>query len=279
MREMIYSAQGINDLLSTIEYSPNKALGQNFLIDQHAVDAILCAACIDGRSVLEIGSGLGALTFPLNDRAKHVTTVDIDERLVSLLKTNISDFTCRDTLCVVCRDFLKLDMGDIYSGINDFAVVANLPYYITTPICMKLLAEADRIGSMTLMMQAEAAMRFFAQPSDTQYGPLTIAAQYMFTTKRVLKLSPQSYYPQPDVDSVVLHMERREFESDTAFKLRKILGPCFSMRRKTLVNNLMTAGYDRNTVENALNEIGLNVKIRAEAMSLDDFLRLIDALQ
>lgn len=277
MRDSIYSGDGIRLLLEEAGYAPNKALGQNFLIDKNAVERIIDVSGAEDKNVLEIGPGLGSLTFRLNDIAKTVTAVDVDAHMTDILKAHMDDFSHPDTLNIVCADFLKPEISDIVPH-DDIVAVANLPYYITTPACMKLIRAAVNVRSMTLMMQDEAAHRFFAKPSDKQYGPLTVLARYAFDTVKVFDLSPASYYPQPEVDSVVLHMERRDFDPGTLKKLDTVLKQSFLMRRKTLTNNLLAAGYKKESILNALEHANLHQSVRAEALELADYLKIIDVL-
>ncbi|MBQ9832440.1 MAG: ribosomal RNA small subunit methyltransferase A [Clostridia bacterium] len=254
------------ELLKKYDITPNKALGQNFLSNQAALNKIIEEACIDGKNVLEIGPGLGALTRELVLRAKAVTAVEIDAKMVKVL----SDI---EGLNLIHQDFLKTDVSEVFGGEN-FIVAANLPYYVTTPICMKLLDDSDRIESMTLMLQKEAAQRFFAPVGSKKYGPMTILANRSYNITRVLELSPSDYFPMPDVDSWVIHLEKKQgVQSMPQFS--KLLDRAFLMRRKTLVNNLMSGGILRSEAEELVQSAGLPLSVRAEAVTIEQFEKLV----
>ena len=266
------SAAETKKLLQEFGLTPNKALGQNFLCDDAAVSTILDAAEIDGENVLEIGPGLGALTLPLSRRAKNLVSVEIDAAMYRVLSQRLKD--AQNTL-LLHGDFLKFDfqmlpVAFLHEG---FHVAANLPYYVTSPICMALLSGGYPIRSMTLMLQKEAAERFFAAPSSRVYGPLSVLSQYGYTIKKVLSLSPSSYYPEPEVDSVVIRLVKKE---DAPFfnALPPLLHAAFAMRRKTLFNNLKPLFESREALYEALQACGIDAGARAEALSPADFARL-----
>jgi len=260
-------------LLNEFGLTPNKALGQNFLSDESAISSILDAADIDEKCVFEIGPGLGALTVPLVKRVKKLAAVEIDASLYDVLKTRLKDAT---NVLLIHRDFLKLDLSKLcmdFFGGEGFCVVANLPYYATTPICMTLLSGGYPIESMTLMLQKEAAERFFTPPETKIYGPLTVLAQFGFTAKKVLSLSPAAYYPVPEVDSVVIHLVKK---ANTPFlkALPPLLNTAFSMRRKTIFNNLKPLFGSREALVDALDACGIDPVMRAEAIEPEAFARL-----
>ncbi len=266
------SAAETKKLLQEFGLTPNKALGQNFLCDDAAVSTILDAAEIDGENVLEIGPGLGALTLPLSRRAKNLVSVEIDAAMYCVLSQRLKD--AQNTL-LLHGDFLKFDFQMLPEAFSreGFHVAANLPYYVTSPICMALLSGGYPIRSMTLMLQKEAAERFFAAPSSRVYGPLSVLSQYGYTIKKVLSLSPSSYYPEPEVDSVVIRLVKKE---DAPFfnALPPLLHAAFAMRRKTLFNNLKPLFESREALYEALQACGIDAGARAEALSPADFARL-----
>lgn len=267
------SRQELIALLHEKGLTPNKALGQNFLSDQSAVLAIVDAAEIDGKPVLEIGPGLGALTGSLLARASRVAAVEIDRRMAEILSERYGG-----ELLLYREDFLKSDLASIRDALGgkSFCVAGNLPYYITTPICMKLLENASYVESMTLMVQEEAAGRFFAKPGDRVYGPLAVLSQAFFDAESVMRLSPESYYPQPDVYSRVIRLARNEQPFLPGLPL--LLRDAFRMRRKTLINNLKASYPDTPAVQSSLRECALSLDVRAEALSASDYIKLYQAL-
>ncbi len=261
------------ELLHQFGLTPNKALGQNFLCDKSAISCILDAADIDEKCVLEIGPGLGALTVPLIGRAKKLAAVEIDFALYNVLQTRLTD---ANNVLLIHRDFLKFDVNELYTNFfesGSFCVVANLPYYVTSPICMALLSGDYPIESMTLMLQKEAAERFFTPPETKIYGPMTVLAQFGYTIKKVLSLSPAAYYPAPEVDSVVIRLVKK---TDTPFikTLPTLLTVAFSMRRKTIFNNLKPLFQTREALSDTLDACGINPNARAESLPPDIFAKL-----
>lgn len=270
------SAQEIKNLLAQFGLTPNKALGQNFLCDGAAARDIALSGCIQGRGALEIGPGLGSLTKPLLELAGRVVAVEIDERMVTALKAR---FGANERLTLIHADFLKVPEDELLSALGDeCAVLANLPYYITTPICMRLLSFTGlKISNMSLMLQKEAAERFFAKPSSKQYGPLTVLSRCYYEVEKLMALSPEMYYPQPDVDSCVVTLKRRDGAKRVA-ELGAVLENCFSMRRKTIYNNLKAA-YGEIPAREALLRAQIPEGARAEALEPEAFVRLAEALR
>jgi 16S rRNA (adenine1518-N6/adenine1519-N6)-dimethyltransferase len=266
------SAAETKKLLQEFGLTPNKALGQNFLCDDGAVNAILDVAGIDGENVLEIGPGLGAITIPLSRRAKNLVAVEIDAAMFRVLSERLKE--AQNTL-LFHGDFLKFDLHALPEVFlrEGFHIAANLPYYVTTPICMALLNGGYPIRSMTLMLQKEAAERFYAAPSSRVYGPLSVLLQYGYIIKKMLSLSPASYYPEPEVDSVVIRLVKKE---DAPFlkALPPLLHAAFAMRRKTLFNNLKPLFESREALYEALEACGIDPGERAEALTPADFARL-----
>lgn len=264
----------IKEKLAKYNISPNKALGQNFLADENAVAKIIAAADIKGKCVLEIGPGLGALTHELNALSDKLLAVEIDQAMVDALCSQ--DWERSDSIRILHSDFLKLDDADIVNYLGEcFSVVANLPYYITTPICMKLLQSGLHIETATLMMQKEAALRFTAPVGSKLYGPLTILSDYLFNISEALELSPASYYPQPDVHSIVLKLTYNGADMSLVKPLSRILKTAFSMRRKTIQNNLTGLGISKTQAADMLAAANISCSKRAEQLSTEDYLRLI----
>lgn len=263
------------DMLTEMGLRPNKALGQNFLIDASALSRIAESADCHGMPVLEIGPGLGALTNELIQTASKLLAVEIDRRMADAL---MLQFQTQPNLKIVCRDFLKYSDEEIAAelGISQIVVAANLPYYITSPICSRLLESQLPIRRMVLMMQDEAADRFTAKPKAKNYGPLSILAQYLYDVSVVSKLSPAAYYPAPDVNSTVLLFERNA--NVMPAKLPKVLRAAFAMRRKTLLNNMLGI-MPKEAALSVIEQAELEPGVRAEALEADDFVRLAMAAE
>lgn len=270
--EAVSGAEQVKALLTRFGLSPNPGLGQNFLTDGGKAEAIAQAACGDGSlPVLEIGPGLGALTGPLLARAPMVCAVELDEALAAALGALYGH---DPKLCLVQGDFLKTGLDGLYTRLGGpFIVAANLPYYATTPICLKLLACGLPIERLALMAQAEAADRFFARPGARQYGPLAVLAQYYYAPTRLLSLSPADYYPQPEVSSAVTLLQSRHLGPLPGFPA--FLQRAFAMRRKTLANNLkgMDGALD------ALSSLGIPPAARAESLEPAQLAALCAALE
>ena len=235
--------------------TPNKALGQNFLSDAAVVTAIVDAAEAAGADVLEIGPGLGALTGGLCARARRVVAVEKDAALAGALREALP---CAN-LTVETGDFLRADVPALMGG-GPFVAVGNLPYYATTPIVEKLLALLP--SSITVMVQREAAERFFARPGERVYGPVAVLSNVYYAPRHVLDVPPHAFYPQPEVDSCVVRLVRRAEAGADARAFLGFLKRAFAMRRKTLKNNLPPA----ERCAAALAALGFPRDARAEAL-------------
>ena len=264
-----------------------KSFGQNFLTDTNILQKIVDTAEIDRNvNVIEIGPGIGALTEFLAENAAEVMTFEIDERLVPILADTLRDF---DNVRVVNEDILK---SDLQARIKEFAnpnlpikVVANLPYYITTPILMHLIESGIPFSEFVVMMQREVADRISAQPNSKSYGSLSIAVQYYMTAKVAFIVPRTVFVPAPNVDSAILKMVRRdqpavEVKDESLFF--KVSKASFTHRRKTLWNNLTSYFGKSNEVktklESALDNAELSPSVRGEALDLQEFARLADSL-
>lgn len=264
-----------------------KSFGQNFLTDTNILQKIVDTAEIDENvNVIEIGPGIGALTEFLAENAAEVMAFEIDERLVPILADTLRDF---DNVRVVNEDILK---SDLQARIKEFAnpnlpikVVANLPYYITTPILMHLIESGIPFSEFVVMMQREVADRISAQPNSKSYGSLSIAVQYYMTAKVAFIVPRTVFVPAPNVDSAILKMVRRDQPAvevnDDAFFF-KVSKASFTHRRKTLWNNLTSYFGKSNEVktklESALDNAELSPSVRGEALDLQEFARLADSL-
>ena len=265
-----------------------KSFGQNFLTDTNILQKIVDTAEIDDQvNVIEIGPGIGALTEFLAERAAEVMAFEIDHRLVPILADTLRDF---DNVTVVNEDILKVDLAQHIQNFKNpdlpIKVVANLPYYITTPILMHLIESGIPFSEFVVMMQKEVADRISAQPNTKAYGSLSIAVQYYMTAKVAFIVPRTVFVPAPNVDSAILKMVRRPEPAvaveDESFFF-KISKASFTHRRKTLWNNL--TGYFGKTEEvkdkltKALDQAGLSPSLRGEALSLEEFASLADALK
>ena len=265
-----------------------KSFGQNFLTDTNILQKIVDTAEIDDQvNVIEIGPGIGALTEFLAERAAQVMAFEIDHRLVPILADTLRDF---DNVTVVNEDILKVDLAQHIQSFKNpdlpIKVVANLPYYITTPILMHLIESGIPFSEFVVMMQKEVADRISAKPNTKAYGSLSIAVQYYMTAKVAFIVPRTVFVPAPNVDSAILKMVRRPEPAvaveDEKFFF-KVSKASFTHRRKTLWNNL--TGYFGKTDEikdkltKALDQAGLSPSVRGEALGLEEFASLADALK
>ena len=265
-----------------------KSFGQNFLTDTNILQKIVDTAEIDKKvNVIEIGPGIGALTEFLAESAAEVMSFEIDDRLVPILADTLRDF---DNVTVVNQDILKVDLAQYIAEFKNpdlpIKVVANLPYYITTPILMHLIESGIPFSEFVVMMQKEVADRISAQPNTKSYGSLSIAVQYYMTAKVAFIVPRTVFVPAPNVDSAILKMVRRDQPAvavqDEKFFF-KVSKASFVHRRKTLWNNLTSCfGKSEETKDKltaALERADLSPSVRGEALSLEEFARLADALK
>lgn len=265
-----------------------KSFGQNFLTDTNILQKIVDTAEIDKKvNVIEIGPGIGALTEFLAESAAEVMAFEIDDRLVPILADTLRDF---DNVTVVNQDILKVDLAQYIAEFKNpdlpIKVVANLPYYITTPILMHLIESGIPFSEFVVMMQREVADRISAQPNTKSYGSLSIAVQYYMTAKVAFIVPRTVFVPAPNVDSAILKMVRRDQPAvevqDEKFFF-KVSKASFVHRRKTLWNNLTSCfGKSEETKDKltaALERADLSPSVRGEALSLEEFARLADALK
>lgn len=259
-----------------------KNYGQNFLIDSHVIEKIIAAAEIDkDTNVLEIGPGIGTLTQYLAESAGHVTAVEIDDKLIPILEKTLKEY---DNVNIIHGDILKQDIADIFGG-EKFKIVANLPYYITTPIIMNLLEERVPAESITVMIQKEVADRMMAGPGSKDYGALSLAVQYYAEPYIAANVPQNCFMPRPNVASTVIRLSLREkslVEAADEKHMFKLIRAAFNQRRKTLANavkNFEGLSYSREEVENALLKMGLDTRVRGEALDLEQFAKLSNLLQ
>ena len=260
-----------------------KRFGQNFLIDTHVLDRIIQASEITKDDfVLEIGPGIGTMTQYLADSAREVTAVEIDDALIPILKDTLKEW---DNVNVIHGDILKTDIRKIADEKNQgrpIKVVANLPYYITTPIIMGLFESHVPVDSITVMVQKEVADRMQTGPGSKDYGALSLAVQYYAKPEIVANVPPNCFMPRPKVGSAVIRLTRHQNPPVTAKDEKlmfRIIRASFNQRRKTLANGLKNSQelqFNKEQVEQAITECGLPLNIRGEALTLEQFAALAD---
>ena len=260
-----------------------KRFGQNFLIDTHVLDKIISASNITKDDfVLEIGPGIGTMTQYLAQAAREVTAVEIDDALIPILKDTLKEW---DNVTVIHGDILKTDIKKIAEEKNNgrpIKVVANLPYYITTPIIMGLFESNVPVDSITVMVQKEVADRMQTGPGSKDYGALSLAVQYYANPEIVANVPPNCFMPRPKVGSAVIRLTRHQVlpvQTKDEKLMFRIIRASFNQRRKTLVNGLKNSSelpYSKEEVEDALNKCGISLNIRGEALGLKEFAELAD---
>lgn len=267
-------------------FKHSKSLGQNFLRDQETIDNIVQGSFISENAlVIEIGPGEGALTTELVEGAGKVIAIELDSRLIPLLRTK---FALHDNFEVIHGDILEVDINSIVKkamedkNLTDVRVVGNLPYYITTPIIMKLIKSGIKFDSLTVMMQKEVGDRLIATPGTKFAGAITYAVHYRCTVEKICDVSRNSFVPMPKVDSVVLRLNMRD-EAPVQVLNEDFYFSCikagFAMRRKTLLNSLQ--GLDnvsKEKIKNALEENGIDSARRAETLTMEEFAKLSNSI-
>ena len=269
----------IRRIMAKYDKNFKKSLGQNFLTDEEVLnDIVRCADIKKGDFVLEIGPGIGVLTRKLAETEANIKAVEIDSSLMPILDETLSGF---DNVQIINTDFMKTDIYSLFGKTNKkIKVAANLPYYITTPILMRLLENRNLLSSITVMVQKEVAERLTAKNGSKDYGSITLAVGY-YAKAEIIRIVPSSsFMPPPKVDSAVVHLkildEPAVKVSDEKMLFRLIKGG-FALRRKTLQNSLLNgAGIPKEQTLNALNALGISSTIRGEALSLEDYANLTE---
>lgn len=283
--ENLASPKVIKDIIKKYGFRFSKSLGQNFLVDGNIVDKIIDMSQVGKDDyVIEIGPGIGTLTQRLCERAKKVVAVEIDNKLIPILQENLREY---ENFSLIHNDVLKVDINNLiekeFEG-KKAKIVANLPYYITTPIIMGLLEKRSNIESITVMIQKEVAERLNAKPGTKDYGALTLAIQYYSIPKAGFIVSPKCFMPQPNVDSLVTRLdilEKQIVDVKDEKLLFKVIKAAFSQRRKTLINTLINSGLFNVCKDNCkeiLLSLSLNENIRGEALTLEQFAKLSEKL-
>ena len=273
------------ELLQKHDFTVQKKYGQNFLIDTHVAEKIVAAAGIGKEDcVLEIGPGMGSLTQYLAEEAGYVVAVEIDRMLVPILQETLRSY---ENVTVLNQDILKTDIRELaqhYHEGKPVKVVANLPYYITTPIIMKVLESRMPVSSVTVMVQKEVADRMQAQPGSKEYGALSLAVQYYARPHIAANVPPNCFIPRPKVGSAVIHLDCEGMpclQVQDEVLLFKLIRASFNQRRKTLVNALRNAPelpYDREQILASIASLGWKETVRGEELSLEQFVSLADCL-
>lgn len=274
------------EILEKYGLSAKKSLGQNFIIDTNILRNIVQTASVDEHTtVIEVGPGIGALTEQIAKEAKEVFAFEIDDRLLSVLDDTLSPY---DNVTVFHQDILEVDFEqfktDYLSDTSRLVVIANLPYYITTPIIMHLIESSLPVEEMVLMMQKEVASRLEAKPSTKAYGSLSIAIQYYMEVEVAFTVPRTVFMPQPNVDSAIIRLRTLEnppviVKDENLFF--KIVRASFVQRRKTIWNNLRKAFNDKSkeeTLRDAFEKAEINPSRRGESLTIEEFGRLADAL-
>ncbi len=273
------------EVLQKYNFSFQKKFGQNFLIDTHILERIIQEAEINENDmVLEIGPGIGTMTQYLCENAREVIAVEIDKALIPILSDTLSEY---NNVTIINEDILKVDINELVkerNGGKPIKVVANLPYYITTPIIMGLFEKKVNVESITVMVQKEVAQRMQAGPGTKDYGALSLAVQYYAEPEIVSNVPPNCFMPRPNVSSAVIRLKLHDkpvISVKSEEMLFKIIRASFAQRRKTLMNSINNSGelnFTKEQVASALNQMGLPQTIRGEALTLEQFAKLSDIL-
>ncbi|WP_339148294.1 MULTISPECIES: 16S rRNA (adenine(1518)-N(6)/adenine(1519)-N(6))-dimethyltransferase RsmA [unclassified Sutcliffiella] len=287
MHKDIATPKRTKEILDKYGFSFKKSLGQNFLIDTNILRNIVEYGEVSEKTAaIEIGPGIGALTEQIAKRAGKVFAFEIDQRLLPILEDTLSPY---DNVTVIHKDILKADVteliGEELKAYEDVRVVANLPYYVTTPIIMKLLQEGLPLTSITVMLQKEVAERMAAKPGSKEYGSLSIAVQYYTKAETVMIVPKTVFVPQPNVDSAVIRLIVRD-EPPVSVKdeefFFEVVRASFGQRRKTILNNLTSHLPDgkakKQAIEAALANSSIDPKRRGETLSIEEFGALSDEL-
>ena len=285
MSERIASPGITIEILQAHQFQFLKKYGQNFLIDLHVLDKITASAQIGPEDVcVEIGPGIGSLTQALAERAAKVIAVEIDSRLIPILNKNLEGY---ENVSILNEDFLKLDLAGYLAkeGIQGpIKVIANLPYYITTPVIMGLLEGAVPLHSITVMVQEEVARRMQAGPGTKDYGALSLAVQYYSKPEIVAFVPPNCFIPRPNVGSAVIRLERTAEPPAPVVDVKllfRVIRASFGQRRKTMLNSLSNSQelpFGKEQIRHALEDLGIDERIRGEALTLLQFIEVSNRL-
>ncbi|MDU5229832.1 MAG: 16S rRNA (adenine(1518)-N(6)/adenine(1519)-N(6))-dimethyltransferase RsmA [Anaerococcus sp.] len=274
----LYSPKVVKEIIDLYDFNFKKSLGQNFLIDKNFVDKIVDAADIKDQNVLEIGPGIGTITYEMAKIAKKVVAIEIDQTLIPILKENLSEF---ENAKVIKQDILKTDLKGLvdneFNG-ESFKVVSNLPYYITTPIIEMLITTGLPCDDMTIMVQKEVAERMVASESDKEYSSLSVFIKFYTEAKVIANLPKSVFIPQPKIDSTILNLKLRIYDENVNQDLLfKLIRAGFNKRRKTILNS-MSDVVEKDKLKEAFAKVDLKENLRAENLSIYDFINLTNEL-
>ena len=277
IESIIASPEVVHYICKRFDIKMSKKLGQNFLIKRGIVDEIVKAADLqEGEPVLEIGPGIGTLTQGLAQSGAHVTAIELDTRLLEVLDTTLAQYS---NVTIVHGDVLKLDVPSIMNN-EPFKVVANLPYYITTPIIMSLLESRLPIERLVVMVQKEVALRMVAKPGTKDYGALSVAVQYYTKPDIVLDVPPKSFLPAPAVTSSVIRCVLRDKPPVDVVDEKlffRVVKAGFAQRRKTFANTMKTTGLSKDRIEELLAKANIDGQRRGETFTLQEFADVANA--
>lgn len=273
------------EIIQKYNFAFQKKFGQNFLIDTHVLEKIISAAGVTKDDmVLEIGPGIGTMTQYLAEHAKRVVAVEIDSNLIPILQETLADY---DNITVINDDILKVDINALaqeYNGGRPIKVVANLPYYITTPIIMGLFESNVPIDNITVMVQKEVADRMQVSPGSKDYGALSLAVQYYAEPYIVANVPPNCFIPRPGVGSAVIRLTRHQeppVDVKDAKLMFRLIRASFNQRRKTLLNGLANSpelSFSKEQITSAIEKMGLPASVRGETLTLEQFAHLSNLL-
>lgn len=275
---MEYSPKKMESFLKNKNFNFKKSFGQNFIVDKNIIDNIIKFSLVDKDTmVIEIGPGAGSLTTALAASSKSVLCYEVDDSLKDVLSDSLNNF---DNVDIIYQDFLKANVSETLKKYNydKLYVIANLPYYITTPIITKIIEDKLNVDKIVIMVQKEVGDRLKAQPGSKDYNSLSIYISYYFNVKKLMDVSRNVFLPKPNVDSIVIELSKKEnkykLKNETVFF--KLVRDSFVQKRKTLRNNLKA--YDLNIIETVLNKYGYDLSVRAENLSIDVFVDIANNL-
>lgn len=275
---MNYSPIKMKEILNKYGFNFKKRYGQNFIIDENIINNIINSSSVDKETlVIEIGPGAGSLTYKLSDKAKYVVCYEIDTSLQGILEYTLKN---KNNVEILYSDFLNTNIEENLKkySYKKLYVVANLPYYITTPIIIKLIEDNINVDKMVVMVQKEVGDRFKAKPGSKDYNSLSVFLDYYFDIKKILDVSKNVFIPKPNVDSIVLEFTKKNTFRNLKNKeiFFKLIKDSFKQKRKTLKNNL--SNYDLLKIENILKKYNYDLNVRAEQLSIDIFIEIANNL-
>ncbi|AGX41150.1 16S rRNA (adenine(1518)-N(6)/adenine(1519)-N(6))-dimethyltransferase RsmA [Clostridium saccharobutylicum] len=267
------------ELVKKYNFKFSKSLGQNFLVDDSVLSDIVDGADVNNEDfIIEIGPGVGTLTAQLLMKAKKVTAIELDNDLIPILEQELGE---NQNFSLIHKDALKVDFNELIGDEKSVKLVANLPYYVTTPIIVKLLKDGYNFKSLTIMIQKEVAERINAEPDCKEYGALSVLVQYYCNTSIVRRVAPTCFMPRPKVESIVIRLDRLEeprVKAKDTKLMFELVRAGFNMRRKTLWNAAKTLKLEKEKLEEAFERSGIDPKRRAETLTLEEFATLSDCI-